>query len=61
MIINVRPLVAADITVFITIAFGLVCIISDEVRSPPAPPLINRPVIRIMRVPVTTIVKFVGA
>ena len=61
MIIRVRPLVAEEMTVFMTIALGLVYMSSEAVREPPAPPLMKRPVIRIIRVPATTIVKLVGA
>ena len=55
----VRPLVAEAITVFITIAFGVVQA-DSSISKPPAPPLMNRPVIRINRLPVTTKVWFVG-
>jgi hypothetical protein len=51
--------VAEEITVFITIAFGPAKSELVE-RSPPAPPLMKRPVIRIINVPAVSIVKFVG-
>jgi hypothetical protein len=57
MNIMVSPLVAAEITVFITISFGwfnssryAICL--------PAPPFMNRQLMKITRVPATTKVKF---
>jgi len=50
--------VAEEITVFITMAFGPAYLFSSE--GPPAPPLMKSPVMKIIRVPVVSIVKLVG-
>lgn len=55
----VSPEVADEITVFITIAFGPANA-PASCYGPPAPPLMTSPVMRMNKVPVVNMVKFVG-